>query len=47
MAKLFHPIVTLIASPTDRELAKHVQYLKEENKILRSRLGGAIHTRPE
>src|SRR5664279_5611424 len=47
MAKLFHPLLTLIASATDRELAKHVQYLKEENKILRSRLGGAVHTRPE
>ncbi len=47
MAKLFHPLLTLIASATDRELAKHVQYLKEENKILRSRLGVAVHTRPE
>ena len=34
MAKLFHPLLTMIASATDRELAKHVQFLKEENKIL-------------
>ena len=47
MAKLFHPLLTLIASATDRELAKYVQFLKEENKILRSRLGGEVHTRSE
>jgi hypothetical protein len=28
----------MIASSTDRELAKYVQYLKEENKILRARI---------
>ena len=47
MAKLFHPLLTMIASATDRELAKHVQFLKEENKILRSRLGKEVHTRPD
>ena len=47
MAKLFHPLLTLIASATDRELAKDVQFLKEENKILRSRLGTEVHTRPD
>ena len=47
MAKLFHPLLTLIASATDRELAKYVQFLKEENKILRSRLGTEVHTRPD
>ena len=36
----------MIAPATDRELAKHVQYLKEENKILRARIPGQIHTRP-
>lgn len=47
MTKIFHPLLALIASATDRELAKYVQFLKEENKILRSRLGGEVHTRPE
>ena len=46
MPKLFHPLLALIASATDRELAKYVEYLKEENKILRARIPGQIHTRP-
>lgn len=44
--KLFHPLLAMIASATDRELAKQVQYLKEENKILRARIPGQIHTKP-
>ena len=44
MTKLFHPLLALIASATDKDLAKYVQYLKEESKILRARLGGQIHT---
>lgn len=47
MTKIFHPLLALIASGTDRELAKYVQFLKEENKILRSRISGEIHTKPE
>src|SRR3954469_14622867 len=47
MAKLYHPLLTLIASATDRELARYVQYLKEENKVLRNRLGDQVHTKPE
>jgi len=47
VAKIFHPLLALIASGTDRELAKYVQYLKEENKILRARLGDEVHTKPE
>jgi len=43
--KLFHPLLALIASATDKELAKYVQYLKEENKILRARIPGQVHTR--
>jgi putative transposase len=43
---LFHPLLVMIASATDRELAKQVQYLKEENKILRARIPGQIHTKP-
>lgn len=45
--KLFHPFLALIASATEHELAKYVQYLKEENKILRARMPGKqIHTKP-
>ena len=44
MSKIFHPLLALIASSTDRELAKCVQYLKEENKILRARLPRQVHT---
>ncbi|WP_437193254.1 hypothetical protein [Planctomicrobium sp. SH527] len=38
MAAIFHPLLALIASATDRELAKYIQFLKEENKILRARM---------
>jgi len=44
MAHLFHPLLALIASATDRQLAKYIQYLNEENKILRARIPGQIHT---
>ena len=47
MPALFHPLLALIASATDRELAKYVEYLKQENKILRARIPGVMHTRPE
>ena len=46
--KLFHPFLALIASATEHELAKYVQYLKEENKILRARIPGKqVHTTAE
>jgi len=44
MSKIYHPLLALIASATDRELAKYVEYLKHENKILRARIPGQIHT---
>lgn len=47
MTKIFHPLLALIASASDRELAKYVQFLKEENKILRSRVKGQVHTKPD
>ncbi len=47
MAKIFHPLLALIASGTDRELAKYVEFLKEENKILRARIPGQVHTKPD
>lgn len=36
-----------MASVTDRQLAKYVKYLKQENKILRARIPGQIHTRKD
>ena len=47
MTQIFHPLLAMIASATDNELAKYVEYLKEENKILRARIPGQIHTKPE
>ena len=44
--KIFHPLLALIASAVDRQLARYVEFLKEENKILRARIPGQIHTRP-
>jgi putative transposase len=44
--KVFHPLLALIASATDRQLARYVEFLKEENKILRSRLPGQVQTKP-
>ncbi len=44
MARIFHPLLALIASATDRELARYIEYLKHENKILRARLPKQIHT---
>ena len=46
MHRFFHPLLALIASATDRELARHIRYLKEENRILRARIPGQVHTRP-
>ena len=40
MLQIFHPMLALIASASDRKLAKYVQFLKEENQILRSRVRG-------
>ena len=47
MTKIFHPLLALIASASNNELAKYVEFLKEENKILRARIPGQIHTRPD
>jgi hypothetical protein len=39
--------MVLLAKPTDRELARMVSYLKEENRILRARLPEQINTTPK
>ena len=46
-AKIFHPLLSMIASASNNELARYVEFLKEENKILRSRIPGQIHTKPD
>jgi putative transposase len=38
MRWLYHPLLVLIARSTDSELAKHVEFLKAENQMLRRRL---------
>ena len=45
--KIFHPLLALIASATNNELTRYVEFLKEENKILRARVPGQIHTRTD
>lgn len=44
MSKIFHPLLGLIASATDCELAKNLEYLKHENKLLGARLPKQVHT---
>jgi len=43
---LFHSLVTLLATATDSQLRRYIQFLREENAILRARIPGEIHTRP-
>ena len=46
MYTLFHSLVTLLATATDSQLRRSIQFLKEENAILRARLPAEIHTLP-
>jgi hypothetical protein len=46
-AKIFHPLLALIASASNNELAKYIEFLKEENKILRARIPSQVHTKPD
>ena len=45
--QIWHPLLSLIASATNNELALYVEFLKEENKILRARIPGQVHTKPD
>lgn len=47
MTGLYQRFLLLLAAATDRELATHVQYLKEENRILRSKLPDRITVTPQ
>jgi putative transposase len=42
MARLLQPLWLLLAAATDRELARVVEYLKAENRILRAKLPGRV-----
>ena len=42
MSRILHPLFALLASATRQDLARQVAYLKEENRILRSRLPAPI-----
>ncbi len=44
---VFDPLLALIASATTNELAKYIEFLKVENQILRARIPGPIHSKPE
>jgi putative transposase len=47
MPAIFHPLLALIASAADRQLARYVEFLKADNKILRTRVKGQAHTKPD
>ena len=38
MKKIIHPLLLLIAKATEKEATKYIEYLKAENRILRSKL---------
>lgn len=46
MTRFIPRFLALIASSTDREVARYIEYLKAENKILRARIPGQVHTNP-
>ena len=45
MTRLFHLFLALIASSSDRELARCIEYLKAVNKTLQARIPGQVHTK--
>ncbi len=46
MTRFFHPLLFWIARSTESELTKYLQYLKEENQLLRGRLPKQVRTTP-
>lgn len=46
MGRLLQPLLVYLSVATDRELARQVQFLKEENRILRARLPERITVTP-
>ena len=46
MSRIFHPLLYMLACATRQELARQVQYLKEENRVLRAKLPKRITVTP-
>ncbi|CAN5461398.1 hypothetical protein BH11PLA2_BH11PLA2_50640 [soil metagenome] len=46
MGRMLQPLLYYLALATDRELARMLQFLKEENRILRDRFPGTIRVTP-
>jgi predicted RNA-binding protein YlqC (UPF0109 family) len=46
MKRFIHPLLMLLARATDKELVKIVEYLRAENRILRSKLPKHIQVTP-
>ena len=46
MASLLHPLLAMLASLTQQDVARQVVFLREENRILRSRLSNRIGVTP-
>lgn len=46
MARFFHPLLSLLANATESQLAQYVEFLKAENRILRSKLPGKVICTP-
>ena len=47
MRNIYRPLLLLIAGATQKELARHVRYLKIENQILRGKLGPVVRVTPQ
>ena len=46
MKRLFHPLLMLLAQATEKELVLYIEYLKKENRILRSKLPKRVKVTP-
>src|SRR3972149_9627079 len=46
MARIFHPLIMVLARATQAEMAGMVDYLKTENRILRSKLPKRVNVTP-
>ena len=47
MKRMFQSLLVVLSAATDRQLAKYVQFLKEENRDLRGRLPKRLIVTPQ
>ena len=47
MRNIYRPLLRLLAGATQKELARHIRYLKTENEALRAKLGHVVHVTPQ